>query len=366
MAKNTLPILPEVRQPRGAIKINGEAVAGWLTWETDENEFAQPDTFTATFAMSLLPEDKGAAWFASQTKLEVELFVGFPTDPSDFSADDLESMFIGTADDPSFDWVEGVISLTGRDATAKLMDRKISEKNVNVTASDIATKLAGAAGLKPKVTETKTKVGKYYQTDNVDLSVERTEWDLLTWLAREEGFRVYVSGKALVFEPRPDEGQDPYVVQYTPAADSKGYATASISGLRTGMSMTAAKGVKVTVRTWNTKRKKAFTRTASRGGSDPQTFTYTIANLTPEQAEAKAKQILEEISRHARTLDFDGAADNLLRISDVIKLQGTGTDFDQVYYPQSIRRTLHHGGGYSWEVSAKNKTPESEAGNGGN
>lgn len=363
MARNDITLPSRVRQPRGAVKINGVAVTGWLEFDTDENEFSQPDTFSVLFAMKGLPSDKGPDWWSRQEKVDVELYAGFPADPDNYSDADLALIFSGIGDDIGLNFTGREISLVGRDRTKLMMDAKSSEKNVNVTASDIATKIAAKHGLTPKVTATQTKIGKYYQIDKVDLNEERTDWDLLTWLAREEGFIVFVRGDELHFRAKPDAGQDPYVVKYSPPT-SEDFARGSVRGIRCGRSLTVARGVKVVVRTWNSKRKKAFERTASRGGAgggDVQEYRYTIANLTPEQCEARAQQILEEVSRHAMTLEIDGPADTILKIDDVISLEGTGTACDQVYYPQSIRRSMSLRDGFTWDVAAKNKTPESES-----
>ena len=358
--KNTIPASPALRQPRGLVKINGEVVTGWERFETEATEFYSPDTFSICFAMSKLPAGKGVDWFASQTSAEVELFAGFPPDPANFSAADLDSIFFGRVDEVDFDWVAMTIDLTGRDLTAPLIDHKTSEKYVNQTASQVAAKLAKTYGLATKITATKTKVGRYYEIDHVDLKSDRTEWDLLTYLARQEGFVVFVQGKTLHFQPRPNESQDPWVIDYTPVANGSP-PVSNVEALNTQRSLTVAKGIEVTVTSWNSKSKRAFKRkSVRRGGGDLQKYAYTIAGLTPDEAQKRADKIRDEISRHERRLSFSGPADNVLTIADVIKLQGTGTAFDQVYYPESIQRSVAASGGYGWSVSAKNHSPESE------
>lgn len=361
--KNTLPDKPVVRSPRGAVKIGGKALEGWVEFDTSENEFAQPDSFSVLLSISLLSGDMDAAFFAKAEKLEVELYAGFPADPESYTDADLDLIFSGKVDDIGLNWTNRSISLTGRDLTAKLMEQKSPEKYPNLTASAIAEKIAAAAGLTPKVTATTEKVGKYYQIDNVDQKTDQTDWDLLTWLAREEGFMVFVRGKELHFREKPDAGQDPYVVDFTVASGEVGHDKSSATDVRCGRSLTAAGGIKVEVMSWSPKTKKKIKKTATRAGgagSDPQVYRYTIANLTADQAEARAKQILAELSRHAMTLDITGPADNVLRIDDVIQLRGTGTDCDQIYYPQSIDRSMGFEGGYNWHVTAKNQSPESE------
>jgi phage protein D len=352
----------EVRQPRGLVKINGARVDGWTAIETEENDYVQPDNFTVDFAMSALAKETDAAWFASQATLDFEIFIGFPADGENFNEAELDSMFFGRADDIDFDWLTGKIRVTGRDLTARLMDHKSSEKHVNLTASQIARKVAAKYGLTPVVTETSTKAGKLYQLDKVDLQVQRTEWDLLTWLAQEEGFVCYTQGRELHFEPRPPEGQaSPYVVKRVAETEALTQSGNYVS-LSTGRSLTVARDIKVTVRSWNSKRKRAFERVARRsgGGGDVQEYNYTIAGLDPDQAQKRAQQILEDLSKHQMRLAFEGPADNELRLQKTIRLEGTETAFDQVYYPESIIRALSKDEGYTMDVRAKNQVPGQE------
>lgn len=362
--KNSLPMVSAGRIPRGAVKVNGQACAGWVSWEADQNEFFAPDTFKACFAMAGLPAERNTAWWASNGDIEIELFDGFPADPENFGPSDLTSRFLGVADEVAFNYDDMTLEVSGRDMTAPLVDHKSSEKYVNQTASEVATTLAGKYGLTPVVTATTTKVGKYYQIDHVDLKSDRTEWDLLTWLAREEQFVVFVTGRELHFQPRPQESQDPWVLRYTPASDS-GPASWNAEGVKFSRTLTIARDVEVTVTSWNSKAKKAYTRKATRtkgGGSAAtvQKYSYRIAGLTPEQAQQRANQIRDEISRHEVKLAFDGPADDLLTMEDVIKAEGTGTDLDQVFYPQSITRSMTFDGGFAWTVAAKNHGVESE------
>jgi len=91
-----------------------------------------------------------------------------------------------------------------------------------------------------------------------------------------------------------------------------------------------------------------------------QEYAYTIAGLDPDQAQKKADQIRDELTRHQMRMSFEGPADNDLQMGNTIVLTGTETTFDQVYYPESISRHLSREGGYGWEVEAKNHLPESE------
>lgn len=365
--KNQVPARSAGRQPRGLVKVNGARLTGWVRADVDQNTFYEPDKFTLYLAIGGLPNAMNADWWSTAGQIEVEIFAGFPADPDSYGDGDLDSLFFGVVDEARVDWGTRTIEVTGRDLTSKLIDHKTTEKYVNKTASEVASTLAGKYGLTPVVTATKTKIGRYYQIDHVDLKDDRTEWDLLTWLAREEGFAVYVKGKELHFEPAPKAGQDPYVIRYAEATED-GPAQANAQEIKTSRSLTVARDIQVTVTSWNHKQKQPFkvtsTRTKNQRGPGPkgeaQKYSYSIGGLTKDQAQKRADQIRDELSKHEMKLSFDGPADNLLGVSDVIKLEGTGTAYDQVYFPDSIARSLTFDGGYEWSVSAKNHSPESE------
>ena len=347
-----------VRQPRAIVRINGQPLSGWETLEIEENSFAQPDTSRVEFAIGALPSGQGVDWFAAQTDLEIEILAGFPSDPTSFSASDLTSLHSGRVDTVDVQWEQGLLVLSGRDHTADLLDAKTSEKFVNMTASQVATTLAQRHGLTPVVKPTTQKVGRYYQIDHVALQDDRPEWDLLTWLAREEDYVVYVRGKELHFQPADSQRST-----YTLNVDRTAGLAGEFVTLKTTRELTIAKDISVTVRSWNAKAKKAYSTKATRyksGGKNVQQYSYTIGGLTPEQAQLRANQLLSELSKHEMKLTWTAPADAALTMASLIQLQGTGTAFDQTYYPDTITRSMSVSAGFVMTVAAKNHSPQSE------
>jgi phage protein D len=350
-----------VRYPRAAVLINGEDIGGLISWSTSENEFSSPDSFGAVWAEATLPKDRGAAWFDSlEVGAELEIRCGYVNDPFSFTASDLPLVFVGAMDDITNDWMTGELIVSGRDLTAKLMEAKTSEKFINRTASDVAETLAKKYGLDAVVTATTDKVGRLYKADNVEIQSERTEWDLLSWLARESGFVTYVQGRTLYFGPRTtEEAATPFVINRSQlAADA--VATGNYSRLETHRTLTVAGDITVTVRSWGQKSKTSVTKTAKRqGGGTKQEFSYNIPGLSADQAQQKANQLLAELSQHERKLDYSGPGLNV-GISDLIRLEGTGTTFDALYYPEAIGREWSVDEGYSMTLSAKNHPTEDQ------
>lgn len=361
------------RQPRGAVKVNGTLITGWVDFELSNNTFFAADTFSCRFAIAKLPSDRNALWFSQQQDMYVELFIGFPADVSNFTPADLKSWIYGQVDEIEIDPVQNTIQVRGRDLTRVFIDTKTTQKWPNQTASQIATTLAKGHGLTPVVTATTTKVGKFYEIDHVNMSDERSEWDILNYLAEHEGFRVWVRGQSLFFQAPPDPTKTaPYPLVWQPVTDANGYPRANFENIKLRRALTVSRGIQVKIHSWNKKYAKGFTvafpsnvKTIKVGsstvGNGAQIYSKVIGNLTKDQALQAAQNWYKQLIAHEMKLpDTVMPGDNDLDITSIIQFSGTGTKFDQLYYPDSISRTMSFGGGYDMTVSAKNHSPESE------
>lgn len=369
---NSVPLQSTARQPRGVVKINGDVAAGVVEIEVDNNSFYEADTFRVTLALSAQPPARNLAWWALQSDISVECLIGLPANPDAYTASDLPSLILGKVDDLGIDPVRGEITLVGRDLTSVLVDSKTTEKFVNQTASQIATTFAKRHGLTPVVTATTTKAGKYYELDHARLTSQMSEWDLLTYLAQDEGFIVYVKGMELHFEPAPTSTVNPYVLQYEAPTADRAAPLLNATSLQFSRNLTLAKDVIVKVHSWNLKQKTGFTvtvtathntKTVLSGLPQPtgnaQTYSYIMPNLTREQALIRAQALARQITQHEVHLTAKLPGDEKLDITTPLQVQGTGTAFDQVYYPDNIVRRFSAWEGYRMEISAKNHNPNS-------
>ncbi|PKN07941.1 MAG: hypothetical protein CVU73_11115 [Deltaproteobacteria bacterium HGW-Deltaproteobacteria-8] len=369
---NHVPALSAVRLPRGMVKLNGQPITGWVEWEVDNNAHYQADTWRVTFAAAALPIAKNAAWLTAQADLTVELLAGFPADPRAYDASELTSFIIGRADDMTFDPAKNVIELSGRDYTSQFIDAKTTEKFANKTASQIAQILAARHNMTCNTVPTKALAGTYYQIDHATMADERTEWDLLVWLARMCQYSVFVTGTVLNFVPQLDpEKGDKYIIKWQAPTPECASPTANVERIRFSRNLTIAKDVIVIVKSWNAKQKKAFSVTARATKSknkvtrnskvpygQPQTYSYTIPGLTHQAALEKAQNILADISKHEMRMDSTLPGDGILSTQTLVQVVGTETAFDQVYYPESVIRSLSLHEGYKMELRAKNHSPE--------
>lgn len=371
MNKNTLPLVAALRQPRGIVKIGGVIVPAWTTWSVDSNNFFSADTFHVTFAASALPAAQSADWFSQQKTLEVEILAGFPADPAHPQDAEMRSLIVGHVDDVTFNPATAELELTGRDLSAQLIDNKVSpEAFRNQTSSQVAASLAKKYGMTAQITPTKTKIGTYYDQDHVGLNDQRSEWDVLTYLASQEGFVVLMKGRTMVFAPSPftEPPKDHYVIDWY-----KGAAMSHMNGknLSFTRSLTVAKGVSVTASSFQTKHKKAITAAYPTGakaigagrakavGGTVQNYKIRLApNKSVAEVLAAAKKRYVEIIQHEMKLTLDAPADHSLDIQTAILVQGTGTAFDQVYYPDAITWNMSMDAGYTMNARAKNLAPE--------
>lgn len=367
MALNA-PAASVARQPRGIVKVNDTRLDAWIHWEVDNNVYYEADTFRVTFALSLLPFAFNEAWWANQQEIFVEVFAGFPVDADNYGAAELQSLTYGRVDDVTFDPVARTLVVSGRDLTATMIDAKTTETFQNLSSSQIAIVIAKRHGLTPIVTKTPGLSGKFYQIDNVRVNQQRSEWDILTALAGEEQFSVYVKRKELHFEPAADPASTPYLLKWEPPSDENGAYSFNGKTIQFSRALNLARGVVVTIQSVSPRTGKAIkvtfpakAATIKPGQSAPtaQQYSYTIAHLTYQAALKEAQRRHNEISKHEVKLTATLPADNILQVNNLIQVLGTSTAFDQTYYPESITREMDVTLGYTMSIKAKNHSPQS-------
>ena len=179
-------------------------------------------------------------------------------------------------------------------------------------------------------------VGRYYQSEHDRVTLDQfshatTEWDLLVFLAQQEGFDVFVQGTSLCF---------------LPAVQQAGYSTllspGALTELRLERSLTLARDIEVSVKSWNSCLNTAFIQrtcaTMTTKGAQPgqsittQRYVFVRPNLTSDAALRLARQKLAELTRHERIIELSMPGELDLTPRSMITLEGTGSDFDQSYY----------------------------------
>lgn len=343
------------RTPRVNVLINQVPVAGCIDTQIISNNHYACDRFFLTLALDTDPA-MGAAFWASQQDIAVEIQVSM--DGIGFV-----SMLVGQIDLATIDPIAGTVRLEGRDLAAALIEARTQETFSNRTSSEIAVILAGRHGLTPIVTSTTTPVGRYYQDEHDRITLNQfsratTEWDLLTFLADHEGFDVFVQGQNLYFQP-PMALMSPVLVLQPPM----------LMQLQLQRSLTLARDMIVTVKSWNSRQQNAFTQTARATGpkttgakvGSPQRYVFVRPNLTPGDALKLAQKLLANLTMHERVVDLTMPGELTLTGQSTLLLDGTNTDFDQAYFVDAIERQITMSGGYVQRVRAKNTSPRTQS-----
>lgn len=348
------------RKPILLASLNGNIALPCFETEITNTSHFTSDTFRAHFALSNMPPDLGASYWSDSANDQIQISLGFAnSNPVPF--------ILGQVDNAEIDQFKQTLILTGRDLSAQFIDTKTTEKYQNLTSSDIAGKLADLHGMQKNIAQTTTKVGTFYVEDQVNLTREQSQWDLLIFLAEHEGFDLWVTGNTLNFQPSVDLQQDtPYVLIYSDNGKGGAGKFSTFTDLKMNRSQTLAKDVIVKVRSWNQIDARAFEVTAKRtqaskgqrAGGPAQTYAFTVPNLNQQSALNFAQQKVEEISRHERVITAELAGDNSLSIRTPVQLVGTNTSFDQKYYPDTITRHVSFDK-YRMTLRAKNHSTES-------
>ncbi len=308
------------RQPRAQVLAAGAALPGVLAIDVFANNHLAADRFRVRLAASAAD---WAGLHAPGLRLDVQAgWDGVWT-----------SLLVGTADTLAFDPVRGVLDIEGRDLSATLVETQASETFANRTSSEIVELIAARHGLLADVQQTGTAVGRYYQAEHDRLALGQfaravTEWDLLAFLAGQEGFDLFMQGATLRFGP-PDGDAVPLRVQ-------------DCLSLQLEHALGLAQAVEVTVRSWGTRAGAAVEYTAQGGGGGGAVRRHALVrpNLDAGQAQLVAERALADLQRHEWTAQAAMPGELGLSARSRVTLLGTGTAWDRDYAVAELSRHL--------------------------
>ncbi|HUB10997.1 MAG TPA: hypothetical protein VMB34_03495 [Acetobacteraceae bacterium] len=344
------------RRARLRIRLDGEVLIGAYQATVESNNHYGADTFSVAVALGLDPWADAAFW-SSAVGLTFDIQASID-DGATFT-----SLLLGTADSISLDPITGDAHVRGRDFTAALIDTPTQETFANRTSSEIVTMLASRHSLTPVVAATTSLVGRFYESEHSTTTLNcssrlTTEWDLLVYLAQQENFDLFIRGNSIYFQP---------VVPATQITQT--IRPQDLIELRLERTLTLAREIQVTVKSWNTQQRSAFieqvngtlaTETASNSlfpSVAPQRYIVVRPNLTADKALVLAGQRLSELTRHERLVEFLMPGELDLAARDFVMLTGTGTEFDQGYYITTIARTFSTRTGFLQQVRASGSSP---------
>ena len=352
-----LVVAGTVRSPRVKVLIDGDLLQGVESAEIEANSHRQADTFhlKVAFNTGFKPID----WWMSQDRHDTQLDIRILMDG------DEQSLIIGRPDEIMYEPEQGILNISGRDLSGLLQDTPAEGAFQNQTSSEIATAMANKVGLTPVVTATKGDARRYYGSTHTHVHHKRgssndTAWNVLSKLADDEGYDLYVSGNELHFEPEPDPTTlEPYGIHW----DQDNANKSNVMALTVSSQLhVAAKKVVVEVQSWASQQGHGLKAISPAGASTKgaKVYPYRRPNMTQAQAQAFADQKYTEITKHGFTLDFQCPGELNLTCRDAVQLSGLG-DAAQLYFVDSIRREISMSDGFQQTVALKNKHPDAEA-----
>lgn len=355
-------------KPRSIVKINGARVP-FLNWEVDQNGYSSADTFRLTCPFRLVSTLRGNQPILANTPAQetilltqpdvlVEIYAGYPQTDT-YNENDLTQIMYGYLDTVDFNFNDRgeQVEIQGRNEVAPFMDTKTTDKFPNQTSSAVVTYFAHQQGLQASVTPTYTFAGSYYSDDHTTLTTDISQWDLMNFLATQEGFTLRVKGDTLYFGPRNS------FMKSTTFPFTWGQ---NLKSLRLSRSPHASKDIKVEVFSWDSSKKNRFVATststtqhASRigGTSAHQQWveTYWIPGLTMEQAQRKADAIRDQLSQSEITGQITAQGNDAMSIDQPLTLQGVGVGLSLDFWPTRIQHSFdQQQGSYTMDVAFSN------------
>jgi phage protein D len=309
-----------------------------------QNRTKKTSSFTASFGLDGLPPGIDESYLANTTPLPAQLYVA--TQPN---GGDRNLLVDGELTDVDIDYVTRTVSVGGQDKSADLHATKTSEKFQNQKGSDIVTMLASRIGLTAVVDASLLLAGKLFQIDFAKMTDGISYAALMHKLAEFDGAYWYVKGSQLFYK-QAGASSGSYVVTYAPPTG--GPAQGDFLRLTIKRRVPLSKDIEVTVSTWNTKQKKAFTSTkVVKGQGGTTRYGYKTQELTKDRTDQHASSAALDHARHEIALSIEMAGDPAIDITQKLTLRGTA--YAQDYDMDSIQHEFSYGGGYTMSIEAK-------------
>ncbi|MGN6536404.1 MAG: phage late control D family protein [Mesorhizobium sp.] len=334
--------------PRALVLVNGSALTPTAV-EVQMSKTQKSDTFHAEIPLGALPAGMDEGWWSTANNITVQVQV---------SADEIAGyvqIFDGKVDRVDFDFAGRLLSISGRDKSAALIDATSTEKFNNQQPDQIVQTIAGRHGIAADTDSVSAKAGKIFQFDYAKLTQRESEWTVIQRLADHFGMVCYATGGKLYWKSYPEHLPTLSVIYVPPTPESP--AEASFVSLRGTRNVILGRPVKVSVKSWNHKEKKLYQSDQTEPGSgDTLIYNYQEPGLTGDQVERISKKRLAENTSHEFGFELEMPGDPTVTPRFMLELSGTGTAFDQQHEIKSVEHRISFDEGYLMTISAKSKS----------
>ena len=336
------------RQPRVSLIVQGSTISV-IEASVSQSKDPKSDTMSATTVLSALPPGMDENWWSTANDVAVQVLISIDA----FGGG--TQVFDGKVDHFTIDFAERTLKLSGRDKTAKLLDRKVSKKHINKKPHEVVQDLASDGGVSIDADQVTDKAGKLVQIDFASIVHRMSNWDAIQMIAEKHGMIAYATvGKA--YFKKPDEQLPIFAVLYTPPTPAS-FATGNFIRLSVDRNMVLGRPVKAHVHSWSHKEKKLHEAVSEEPGvGDPLEYHLHPPNLSKDQATKRAKAHKDSVTKHEFDVSVDMPGDPSMNPRHTLQLSGTGTAFDQAYEVQGVHHRIGTTEGYRMTISSKAKS----------
>jgi hypothetical protein len=258
------------------------------------------------------------------------------------------TLITGEVDMTDFDYVGGVVSISGRDVSAKLHAVKSAEKWVNKKPHEIIQDLAGRAGIQTNIDPSTLFAGRFIETDWAKLTDGVSYANVIHKLCELMGAHWYVDKNGTLNVKSTQSSVAPYIINFSRV---NGESVSDALALHVRRNVQAGKGIKVTINSWNEHEKKAFVGSYTVGGNGTtQNYAHHIPGLNQDHVNQHAKSKASDHSRHEIDVEVELVGDPSITVDQPLQL--TGTAFAQTLTIDSIEDSFGMRG-HTMRISAK-------------
>lgn len=320
------------------ITMNGEKIINWKDFRVEIGGLGAVDTFEVSLPWEVTdtPENN-MLYSGSKASADIVYNTAVFKIELGFEGEEIKNFIEGGIDAVSWDFDDSGewIKMSGRSFASKPYDFSETVKYQNFTSTDVHSKICQLYGLNPiQPIKTSTMIGEYVNEDHSTLTRETSHWDLILYLAENEGFVTRVRGKDWYFGPMENlENFSKPPIEFT-----WGYNVHS--GIHIERAPNASRNLTIEVISYQPPKKGGkgtrIIEKASINSSSKNTTKYIIRkyipNITRDAAQRRAQNTLKDYSRQQVFGNFkcDFFAD--VDIDRKFKLYGVGKGLSQEYY----------------------------------
>lgn len=340
---------PNIRVLIQGQKLSADASADLISAKVSE-DIDVPSMFTLEFSSWDLAKCK-LTWVDDdlfEIGNEVEIQMGYDNN--------LKTVIVGeiTGLEPEFSINSPpILVVRGHDMRHRLLRGSQTKSYTKMKDSDIASQIARARGLTPKVKDSEVK-HEYVLQHN------QTDWDFLQSRAERIGYEVVIDNKTLYFQPPQNDSQKVLTLKFEENLSEFLPRLSSMGQVQ-----------EVEVRGWIPKDKEEVMGKAAAGkeGSKMggkttgpkavESFGKSVSTVVsqPVASKAEADQIalgqFKDMAIAYITAEGACAGNPTLRIAKVIEVTGVGKRFSGLYYVTSTEHKYSEGQGYNTSFTAR-------------